>query len=67
MAAIPDQELQRMFGDLQQKMVSTRSQVKMAEAQISQKQRDVKRARLTLTELSSLPKDVKTYHGVGRM
>jgi len=48
-------------------MVSTTQQLKIADFQIEQLKRQVVHAKLVEKELGSLPKDIRTYEGVGRM
>jgi len=55
------------FQELQTKMVSTTQQLKIADFQIEQLKRQVVHAKLVEKELGSLPKDIRTYEGVGRM
>ena len=55
------------FQELQTKMVSTTQQLKIADFQIEQLKRQIVHAKLVEKEIGSLPKDVRTYEGVGRM
>jgi len=55
------------FQELQAKMVSTTQQLKIADFQIEQLKRQIIHAKLVEKEIDSLPKDVRTYEGVGRM
>jgi len=55
------------FQELQTKMVSTTQQLKIADFQIEQLKRQIVHAKLVEKEIDSLPKDVRTYEGVGRM
>jgi len=48
-------------------MVSTTQQLKIADFQIEQLKRQIVHAKLVEKEVDSLPKDVRTYEGVGRM
>jgi len=55
------------FQELQVKMVSTTQQLKIADFQIEQLKRQIVHSKLVEKEIGSLPKDVRTYEGVGRM
>jgi len=48
-------------------MVSTTQQLKIADFQIEQLKRQIVHAKLVEKEIESLPKDIRTYEGVGRM
>jgi len=62
-----DLELKKAFQELQTKMVVTSQQLKVSDAQIDQLNRQITHAHLVEKEISTLPKDTKTYEGVGRM
>ena len=55
------------FQELQTKMVSTTQQLKIADFQIEQLKRQIVHSKLVEKELDALPKDIRTYEGVGRM
>jgi len=55
------------FQELQAKMVSTTQQLKIADFQIEQLKRQIIHTKLVEKEIDSLPKDVRTYEGIGRM
>jgi len=59
--------LLQAFQELQTKMVSTTQQLKIADFQVEQLKRQIVHAKLVEKEIESLPKDVRTYEGVGRM
>ncbi|KAF6740042.1 Prefoldin subunit 1 [Oryzias melastigma] len=67
MAAPVDLELKKAFSELQLKMIDTQQKVKLADLQIDQLTRVQKHAKLTHTEISSLPDNTRLYEGVGRM
>ena len=48
-------------------MVSTTQQLKIADFQIEQLKRQIVHAKLVEKEIGNLPKDIRTYEGVGRM
>jgi len=62
-----DLELKKAFQELQMKMIATSQQLKVSDAQIEQLKRQITHAHLVEKEISTLPKDTKTYEGVGRM
>lgn len=62
-----DMELKKAFQELQAKMVSTTQQLKIADFQIEQLKRQIIHTKLVEKEIDSLPKDVRTYEGIGRM
>jgi len=62
-----DMELKKAFQELQSRMISTTQQLKVSDMQIEQLKRQIAHSRLVEKEIESLPKDTKTYEGVGRM
>lgn len=48
-------------------MISTTQQLKIADMQMEQLKRQITHTKLVEKEVESLPKDTKTYEGVGRM
>jgi len=62
-----DMELKKAFQELQTRMISTTQQLKVSDMQIEQLKRQIAHSRLVEKEIESLPKDTKTYEGVGRM
>ncbi|XP_041864295.1 prefoldin subunit 1 isoform X2 [Melanotaenia boesemani] len=67
MAAPVDLELKKAFSELQVKMIDTQQKVKLADLQIDQLTRVQKHAKLTHTEIATLPDNTRLYEGVGRM
>ncbi|KAL7390693.1 hypothetical protein ABVT39_025935 [Epinephelus coioides] len=67
MAAPIDLELKKAFSELQVKMIDTQQKVKLADLQIDQLTRVQKHAKLTHTEITTLPDNTRLYEGVGRM
>ena len=63
----PDPELKKAFEDLQVKMVSNRSQMKIISIQSDQFKRQIQHSKLTVNEVSQLNESVKMYEGIGRM
>jgi len=62
-----DMELRNAFRELQAKMVSATQQLKVSDLQIDQLRRQITHAHLVEKELTTLPKETRTYEGVGRM
>lgn len=65
--AVVDLELKKAFQELQVKMVSTTQQLRVSDLQIDQLKRQITHAHLVSKEIGSLPKETRTYEGVGRM
>ena len=64
---VPDQELKKAFSELQEKMIDTTQKMKLADAQIESLRRTKQRAELTISEISTLEPNARTYDAVGRM
>lgn len=62
-----DMELKKAFEDLQMKMLTSKNQIKVIDAQAEQLKRQIHHAKLTETELSQLDASVRMYEGIGRM
>ncbi|TWW75320.1 prefoldin subunit 1 [Takifugu rubripes] len=67
MAATIDEELKKAFTELQAKVIDTQQKARLADLQIDQLTKVQKHARLTQTEMTSLPDNTRLYEGVGRM
>ncbi|KOX78965.1 Prefoldin subunit 1 [Melipona quadrifasciata] len=67
MAREPDEELRKAFSQLHEKMIDTTQKLKLADLQIEKLKRSKNFAELTMKEITSYPKDTKTYESVGRM
>lgn len=63
----PDPELKKAFEDLQVKMISNRSQVKLIGIQSDQFKRQIQHSKLTEKEVGQLNETVNMYEGIGRM
>ncbi|XP_013792665.1 prefoldin subunit 1-like [Limulus polyphemus] len=67
MASIPvDLELKKAFQELQTKMVETTQKLKMSDIQIESLKKTIQHAKLTDSEILSLPADTRMYQGLGR-
>lgn len=62
-----DEDLKKAFTQLHEKMIDTTQKLKLADIQIEKLKRSKQKAELTVKEITSYPKDVKTYESVGRM
>jgi prefoldin subunit 1 len=62
-----DPELKKAFEDLQVKMLSTRSQMKIINMQVDQLKRQIQHSKLTEKELQQLDENINLYEGIGRM
>ncbi|CAG0889518.1 unnamed protein product [Cyprideis torosa] len=62
-----DMELRKAFTELQIKMQDHRQNLRILENQLEVVKRGIQHAKLTDTELESLPKETVMYEGVGRM
>ena len=62
-----DLELKKAFEDLQVKMLTNRSQVKVISSQAEQLKRTIQHSKLTEAELEQLDAGVRMYEGIGRM
>ncbi|KAI9722809.1 MAG: hypothetical protein M1828_004505 [Chrysothrix sp. TS-e1954] len=65
--SIPNEALQKLLQEIEQKAAVSQQQITIVRAQIAGKQREKRIVKLTTDELSSLPKDNNVYEGVGRM
>uniref|UniRef100_T1IU19 Prefoldin subunit 1 n=1 Tax=Strigamia maritima TaxID=126957 RepID=T1IU19_STRMM len=62
-----DMELKRAFQELQTKTIESTQKIKIADIQVEGLRRSIQHSKLTDQEISTLPADVRTYEGVGRM
>ncbi|OAD60066.1 Prefoldin subunit 1 [Eufriesea mexicana] len=67
MAKESDEELIKAFSQLHEKMFDTTQKLKLADLQIDKLKRSKQLAELTMKEVTSYPKNTKTYESVGRM
>ncbi|XP_052071808.1 prefoldin subunit 1-like [Mytilus californianus] len=67
-AGLPvDMELKKAFQELQIKMINSKNQIKISDAQIEALKRTIQHSKLVYHELSSLAEETRLYEGVGRM
>ncbi|XP_067950626.1 prefoldin subunit 1-like [Watersipora subatra] len=62
-----DLELKKAFQGLQNKLIATKQQVKVNDAQIEGLKRQNQHSAIVKSEISSLPNTTRAYQGVGRM
>ncbi|VDI65523.1 prefoldin subunit 1-like [Mytilus galloprovincialis] len=62
-----DMELKKAFQELQIKMINSKNQIKISDAQIEALKRTIQHSKLVYHELSSLAEETRLYEGVGRM
>ena len=55
------------FQELQVKMITSKNQIKISDAQIEALKRTIQHSKLVYHEISSLPEQTRLYEGVGRM
>ncbi|XP_012282433.1 prefoldin subunit 1 [Orussus abietinus] len=67
MAREPDEELKKAFAELQRKLIDTSQKQTLTDLQIDSLQRTMKRAKLTVKEVTTLPPNTRLYESVGRM
>ncbi|KAG5953540.1 hypothetical protein E4U13_006751 [Claviceps humidiphila] len=65
--SIPNEALHKLAREIETQAVAAQQQIGVTRSQIAAKQREQRLARLTLNELGSLPNEVVTYEGVGKM
>ena len=57
----------QLVREIESQAVAAQQQIGLVRAQIASKQREVRLAQLTRSEISSLPPDTPVYEGVGKM
>ncbi|TKA68884.1 hypothetical protein B0A49_05354 [Cryomyces minteri] len=65
--SIPNEALQKLLQEIEQKATFSQQQIGIVKAQIAAKNRESRLLQLTSSEVSSLPKDTNVYEGVGKM
>ncbi|BDD58487.1 hypothetical protein MPDQ_002331 [Monascus purpureus] len=65
--SIPNEALQKVVQEIETRAIQSQQQIAIVKAQITAKQRETRLLELTSKEISTLPKDTKTYEGVGKM
>ncbi|KAF2842446.1 prefoldin subunit 1 [Patellaria atrata CBS 101060] len=65
--SIPNEALQKLLQEIEQKAAFSQQQIQIVKAQIAAKNRESRMVQLTSSELNTLPKDTNVYEGVGKM
>ncbi|KAK3192852.1 hypothetical protein K4F52_001209 [Lecanicillium sp. MT-2017a] len=65
--SISNEALQKLAREIEAQAATAQQQIGIAKSQIAGKQREQRLVRLTVSELSSLPKETTVYEGVGKM
>ncbi|KAH9883720.1 Prefoldin [Xylariomycetidae sp. FL2044] len=65
--SIPNEALQKLLREVETQAVAAQQQISIVRTQQASKQREMRMAQLTRTELSALPPDASVYEGVGKM
>ncbi|KAI9670656.1 MAG: hypothetical protein M1831_005876 [Alyxoria varia] len=65
--SIPNEALQKLLQEIEQKAAISQQQIQLVKGQIASKNRDTRMLELTSKELGSLPTETNVYEGVGKM
>lgn len=65
--SISNEALAKLLREIEAQSVATQQQISLARTQMGAKQREMRLAQLTQSEISSLPRDTGVYEGVGKM
>ncbi|KAK8146959.1 hypothetical protein MY1884_009292 [Beauveria asiatica] len=65
--SISNEALQKLAREIEAQAASAQQQIGITRSQIASKQREQRLVKLTLSELSSLPKKTVVYEGIGKM
>ncbi|KAI1265266.1 Prefoldin [Xylariaceae sp. FL1019] len=65
--SISNEALQKLLREVETQAVAAQQQIVLVRTQQASKQREMRMAQLTRTELSTLPKDTNVYEGRGKM
>ncbi|CAK3959052.1 related to prefoldin subunit 1 [Lecanosticta acicola] len=65
--AIPNEKLQQLLQEIEQKSAFAQQQLGIVKSQIASKNRASRMLQLSSNELDTLPKDTPVYDGVGKM
>ena len=59
--------LPQLVREIETQAIQAQQQISLARGQLTAKQREMRLAQLTQSEIGSLPKDTPVYEGVGKM
>jgi len=62
-----DKTRPQLLREVETQAIAAQQQISLVKTQQASKQREMRMAQLTRAELSSLPKDIDVYEGVGKM
>ncbi|KAH8156916.1 hypothetical protein CIB48_g11334 [Xylaria polymorpha] len=65
--SISNEALQKLLREVETQAIASQQQIALTRTQQAAKQREMRMAQLTRTELSSLPAETNVYEGVGKM
>ncbi|KAI1459428.1 Prefoldin [Annulohypoxylon moriforme] len=65
--SISNEALQKLLREVETQAIAAQQQISLVRTQQASKQRELRMAQLTRTEVSSLPADTNVYEGVGKM
>jgi len=65
--SISNEALQKLVREIETQAQQAQQQITMARSQVAGKQREMRLAQLTRSEIASLPPDTAVYEGVGKM
>ncbi|KAF7588152.1 Prefoldin subunit 1 [Aspergillus hancockii] len=65
--SLPNEALQKLLHELENRIVSSQQQIGLAKAQMTTKQKAIRLLELTSNEMGTLPSDTRVYEGVGKM
>lgn len=67
MSALPDETLRKILVQIQQSAVQSQRSLSLTKQQCTAKERERRIVQLTISEISSVGRDVNLYKGVGKM
>ncbi|KAI2601804.1 Prefoldin [Hypoxylon sp. NC1633] len=65
--SISNEALQKLLLEVETQAIAAQQQISLVRTQQASKQRELRMAQLTRTEISSLPANTNVYEGVGKM
>ncbi|KAI1202439.1 Prefoldin beta-like protein [Nemania serpens] len=65
--SISNEALEKLLREVETQAIASQQQIALTRTQQAAKQREMRMAQLTRTEISSLPADTNVYEGVGKM
>ncbi|KAI2620779.1 Prefoldin beta-like protein [Xylaria nigripes] len=65
--SISNEALQKLLREVETQAIASQQQIALTRTQQATRQREMRMAQLTRTEISSLPADTNVYEGVGKM